>query len=193
MLRIILTHCILCMTTLLFSQNFTTKKTSFFKSKSSIEVLDNDGNIVIILPRRFKKNRHAKGLQKIVTVNGNHYAINKQRRIEKVFDAEMNQIAAMENRGKKILLFDDGSHIVYERGKRKMFDSKNITYTSVDGLDRILVKGKGRQYQIFLDSHHQSDSNLLLAALSLHQQLEYEIKKEQEVQAATLSTLLSCN
>lgn len=201
MIKSIITYWLVLSTSIVFSQNYTTSKIPwlvFNKNKhKSVNVIDDSGNVIINVPRTYKKNKQEKGRLKWISVNGEDYLIKERKGLEKIFTPEMVHIGTMEESGDRILLFKDAELFTFKT--RKFFYSKKSSYVNTDGLDVVSIQDDKGKYLINCNNKIRKESNELLIALVLHQKLERAIRRQRDSDESFLltdqflSSTVTCN
>lgn len=184
MLRNILTFTLLLSSTFLFSQQFYTTKTPFFKSKkSTVTVINNLGADVIEMPLFYKKNKSEKGKLKVFSIADNRYEIKKHRGSEMVYSDDI-LIATITHKKKcSIHMLKDNN--LYHQKKKGWF-SKTTEFYNAELKESVAVKPKGRFYELEY-THEDKDPDTLLLALCLHLHIENQNKQQAIDDAIALS------
>lgn len=161
----------LCISSMLFSQDLVSTKIPVFKTtNSAMQLLDAKGNEIISMPFYYKKYKDSKAQQKIITVKEKQYLITKRKGKEKVFNEEMEQVAAFSRDDSAILLFENFT--LLRQNTKSFFNANSSSFINVDGKEVVSIKRSGQIFQMSISDIGQDDAGLLLTALSLHQHVE---------------------
>lgn len=177
MLKTILAFTFIICSSFIYSQQFLTTKTPFFKAKkSSLVVLNNLDEELIKMPLYYKKNRDAKGSIKTIVVDGENYFITKHKGIENVFNADQDLVATMMCKKKfYIHLIEDNA--LYHHKRNGWFSWNKTDYINDEHQEVVIIKPKNRRYALEY-IHEYNEPNKLLLALCLHHYIETQHKKQ---------------